>query len=795
MQSEIAASAMETEDTPFVQDEAIMTMDDVIDNVVSQKTDRHYTWDILQFLKFCYEHQRSYIVADMYAVIGSLLRQEDGEKQRNYRARALFDLKKLLRGAVDTPIVHIDLILPRRYFEFILTLRNKRKGNQYLGKSAYGNRRAALYHLFRAHNLVGYSYEFGIELTNLFKGCFRHLAKNSHLSIATVNNNRNDDGSLVNASTDGSTNNNKAPARCWNSDESKEPISVELYKAILRWLLEYNTPCGVFAYCYMILSWNLMCRSENTALIKFSDLTWSTSFDSFQVYFSHSKTDQLGENSKYARHVYANPKNPLVCPVLALAMYFSCCFNTKSCSGSDFLFPGPTQEKRFGKILETLLQNKVEEVRSMGFEVHQIGTHSIRKGSASYLVSISGGPSTASCLLRGGWSMGNVKDRYLKYSESGDQFVGRCLALNPIMSVDLAASPPHFNVVTGSNDDLWLKMLSDNQFLALRFIPGFGKLTRMCLASLLYHKEWIFRMGFNHSVHVCSIAFHDEVVQKKMEDFPDFIQVTYPWTDDEHSFSGVPPIFAVLSELKIVSNQQNKAAKDLPSQLREGLSEFGINTDRQRFTDLIDTMEKSLKRLTNLENSRTVNEENANLETKDTSTNIQINALAKHKKDTGYSLHYYRGQFNVLPEEWRFPRCGVQYLWILWWLGDKTRSIPPLKSLRNVHVKHLDDVDLDNTETHGRTGKFKSKRKPANKTLCEMKFLMNYIRSKVEEKLTTIPKEINITSVNAMYDQVQYLFSHIDHDLQRKNARSIQLMWTTVARKLRAKLKREREKE
>ena len=51
----------------------------------------------------------------------------------------------------------------------------------------------------------------------------------------------------------------------WNSDESKRPMSVELLKKICGWLLDYGTPDGPFAHCYLLLTWNLCCRSNNTA--------------------------------------------------------------------------------------------------------------------------------------------------------------------------------------------------------------------------------------------------------------------------------------------------------------------------------------------------------------------------------------------------------------------------------------------------------------------------------------------------------------------------------------------------
>jgi hypothetical protein len=39
-----------------------------------------------------------------------------------------------------------------------------------------------------------------------------------------------------------------------------------------------------------------------------------------------------------------------------------------------------------------------------------------------------------------------VKDRYFKYVEAGDQYCGRCLTTNHVLSVQLASSPPFFSI-------------------------------------------------------------------------------------------------------------------------------------------------------------------------------------------------------------------------------------------------------------------------------------------------------------------------------------------------------------
>jgi hypothetical protein len=174
-------------------------------------------------------------------------------------------------------------------------------------------------------------------------------------------------------------------------DEGKEPMSVALLRKLCKWfLLSKETNDGVFAHCFLLLTWNLGCRVNNTTIIKLQDITWAHCFDCFHILFAHSKTDPTGDNSQYPRHIFGNPVDPLVCPLLSLAMYFSSCFSGNAVQRNDFLFPGKQQEHRFGRILNRVLAANEEEVKSIGYDINQIGSHSIRKGAASYLTSMPG---------------------------------------------------------------------------------------------------------------------------------------------------------------------------------------------------------------------------------------------------------------------------------------------------------------------------------------------------------------------------------------------------------------------
>ena len=40
--------------------------------------------------------------------------------------------------------------------------------------------------------------------------------------------------------------------------------------------------------------------------------------------------------------------------------------------------------------------------------------------------------------------MGTVKDVYMQYLSLGDHFVGRCLAMLPLLQMEFVSPPPHF---------------------------------------------------------------------------------------------------------------------------------------------------------------------------------------------------------------------------------------------------------------------------------------------------------------------------------------------------------------
>jgi hypothetical protein len=127
------------------------------------------------------------------------------------------------------------------------------------------------------------------------------------------------------------------------------------------------------------------------------------------------------------------------------------------------------------------------EMDRLNITVEDIASHSFRKGARSYCQGgTTGGPSTPSILLRGGWALEGIDKKYVRYEAAADQFIGRILAMLSISNSEFAALHPHFDIV----DDVVLRAVK-------ACFPGAPQSMEavlvQCLASLIFHREFLRR--------------------------------------------------------------------------------------------------------------------------------------------------------------------------------------------------------------------------------------------------------------------------------------------------------------
>ena len=129
-------------------------------------------------------------------------------------------------------------------------------------------------------------------------------------------------------------------------------------------------------------------------------------------------------------------------PITAIIEYL--CFSPNVLQDSDsLLFPGSEQGTWFRKILKQNLEKHKGNLD--GYEVEDIGTHSIRQGATTYASSGSTtSPSSVAIHNCGGWTLQVVRDVYMLYEKAGDHYVGLILAGLSVLSSHFVVSEPNF---------------------------------------------------------------------------------------------------------------------------------------------------------------------------------------------------------------------------------------------------------------------------------------------------------------------------------------------------------------
>lgn len=155
----------------------------------------------------------------------------------------------------------------------------------------------------------------------------------------------------------------------------KKKMDFKVYQKMCELFLGEDSEEYIFARCFLTLEWNLMARSENVVHAHMFHITWDN--DSLIFRFVKSKGDQTGRNRDQEWHVYANPNNPAVCPVLAMACYI---FANPGIFGMDAstesenienhhngrLFPGSYQYKRFMDCMHCIIAKNSDDFFAIG---------------------------------------------------------------------------------------------------------------------------------------------------------------------------------------------------------------------------------------------------------------------------------------------------------------------------------------------------------------------------------------------------------------------------------------------
>ena len=420
-------------------------------------------------------------------------------------------------------------------------------------------------------------------------------------------------------------------------DSGKRPLKYRQYQELCSKSLRLFD--SGFTHLFLVLTWNLMCRSKSTELVQLDHL--SDEDDAIGCIFYKSKTDQCGTKRRDPKHVYANPGKPEVCAFLALAIYLVC--NPQR--SSNALFPGPNQRDRFSKSLSRLTNDLVSG------RPGDIGTHSIRKGAATFAIAgNTSGPSIVNVCIRCGWTLGHVVERYIHYDGAGDQYVGRVVAGLPLSNSGFACLPPHF---PSEADDIIRDSIDVVFPNVWRAYPNLFGVLSLCLASLVFHHDFLqTTLPPKHQLLFTPLFANRNLYES--------LKVIVAKTSDHLVPTGIPPHVAIHCQIQDALGILDLLTDKVKTIIEDVLERNGSGTGNTTKQVLEDSLRSIFKET---------------LQATHTQPPAEIDPIDKPP------LHFWSGRWRRLPASFELPSVDLSTAWQLWWCGSQSTHSIPLKSI------------------------------------------------------------------------------------------------------------------
>jgi hypothetical protein len=450
--------------------------------------------------------------------------------------------------------------------------------------------------------------------------------------------------------------------------EGKGYLKMQGYKLLCRLGLESGETENLL---YLVLQWNLMVRTTNIKSLNVNFFDWDG--DACTIRNPCHKGDQEGVNA-FAKHVYGNPADPLICAFFAMGIHVVC--NAFQKDGDTRIFQAECVESSFGKWLRSTVSKMTPgELLELGMEPEDVGTHSIRKGAGTYCSSQPGGPNPQTVRLRMDHSIGNTESRYTFQGEGTDQALGRFVAGLEFSSTDFAALPYHFPNLTVLTDQEWAIAVPGLE----NYPQGFKACVPYFIASLAANHEFAAKtLPAGHRLF--NSPFWTTGLHMKLN--PEVLQSNAKCATTAMVCTGLPPNHLMSLEV------------------RELRDEFGKEREnhKKQIDDLMNTLPSVIVNgvLANCEVNGAVAVTSSSMQQMFASLREQMSEqlseeMTRHLGETPpspsstaepFKTFYWNGRYHPCTENFRLPRDSVKALFNLWYCGNQLEHIAPYRRFK-----------------------------------------------------------------------------------------------------------------
>lgn len=409
------------------------------------------------------------------------------------------------------------------------------------------------------------------------------------------------------------------------------------------------------------------------------------------------------------------------------------------------------------------------ELERLGIDPRDIGSHSLRKGSATFVASGSTScPPMAAITIRVGWRMGGVQDTYIRYESAGDQFVGRTVSGLPINDYRFALLPPFIEDSEILDEIVNLCFPDRHPDICLRILD-------YAAASLVYHSEYLLEtLPPNHPL-LATALFSD------LDRLAYYRTFTKCVVGEDHlaiKVTGLPPHVETRRDLQKIKEMVQEFAPFVKAEIRQGVidtvngSVEGITHDleeraigaRTVTTDGLDmhiraTLRSTLEEVGLVDLAR--NSTQQQVQTPETNSEPLVDE--NNDSANGRARVYFWGDgVHLLPEDFEFPKGTALVLWQWWMYGNPTHGYPPLRQ-----VSTKDFVNKD------------KRRRYADASL-----IMKKLEDEARQKNVWNPRP-SLVEANQIYEQCKTAIEVPSRTQKNRQRRKNQLAWRSVVKLLR----------